>query len=151
MSEPPDLRVIIVEDQALLAMELELVLGESGCDVVGCAMDQASAFAIAERERPDLALIDVNLLDGMTGPRIAQQLVSAYGTAVVFLTANPEQIPDGFAGALGAVSKPFDENTIRAVVDFARQFIQHRTVGQPPRRFRLAPWLSTPPDDIAPH
>ena len=55
MSELPDLRVIIVEDQALLAMELELVLGESGCDVVGCAMDQASALAIAARERPDLA------------------------------------------------------------------------------------------------
>ncbi|GAA0869610.1 response regulator [Brevundimonas basaltis] len=151
LSNPPDLRVMIVEDQALLAMELELVLGESGCDIVGCAMDQLSAFAIAGRENPDLALIDVNLLDGMTGPRIAQRLVAEHGTAVVFLTANPEQIPEGFAGALGAVSKPFDEQTIRAVVDFARQFIQHRTLGEPPRRFRLAPWLSTPPDEIAPH
>jgi two-component system, response regulator PdtaR len=142
---------MIVEDQALLAMELELVLGESGCDVVGCAMDKRSAFAVADRERPDLALVDVNLLDGMTGPQIAQQLVSEYGAAVVFLTANPEQIPEGFSGALGAVSKPFDEQTIRAVVDFARQFILHRTVGDAPRRFRLAPWLTTPPDDIAPH
>ncbi len=151
MTESPDLRVMIVEDQALLAMELELVLGDSGCDVVGCAMDKAGAFVVAERERPDLALIDVNLLDGITGPQIAQRLVTDYGTAVVFLTANPEQIPDGFSGALGAVSKPFDEQTIRAVVDFARQFIQHQTVGETPRRFRLAPWLSTPPDDIAPH
>lgn len=151
MSELPDLRVMIVEDQALLAMELELVLGESGCDVVGCAMDRASAFAIADRERPDLALIDVNLLDGMTGPKIAQKLVGDYGTAVVFLTANPEQIPEGFAGALGAVSKPFDEQTIRAVIAFARRFILHRTIEDPPRRFRLAPWLTTPPDDIAPH
>ncbi|MDI1327476.1 MAG: response regulator [Brevundimonas sp.] len=142
---------MIVEDQALLAMELELVLGESGCDVVGCAMDKAGAFAIAERERPDLALIDVNLLDGLTGPQIAQRMVSEFGCAVVFLTANPEQIPDGFAGALGAVSKPFDEATIRAVVVFARQFIQHRTLGEAPRRFRLAPWLTTPPADIAPH
>ena len=142
---------MIVEDQALLAMELELVLGETGCDVVGCAMDKASAFAIAERERPDLALIDVNLLDGMTGPQIAQRMVSEFGCAVVFLTANPEQIPEGFAGALGAVAKPFDEATIQAVVVFARQFIQHRTLGETPRRFRLAPWLTTPPADIAPH
>lgn len=142
---------MIVEDQALLAMELELVLGETGCDVVGCAMDKAGAFAIAERERPDLALIDINLLDGMTGPQIAQRMVSEFGCAVVFLTANPEQIPDGFAGALGAVSKPFDEATIQAVVVFARQFIQHRTLGETPRRFRLAPWLTTPPADIAPH
>ncbi|WP_298747589.1 response regulator [uncultured Brevundimonas sp.] len=151
MSRPLDLRVMIVEDQALLAMELELVLGEAGCDVVGCAMDQVSALEIADRQRPDLALIDVNLLDGLTGPRIAQRLVGDYGTAVVFLTANPEQIPEGFAGALGAVSKPFDEQTIHAVVGFARRFIHHRTVGEPPRRFRLAPWLTTPPADIAPH
>jgi DNA-binding response OmpR family regulator len=142
---------MIVEDQAILAMELELVLSDSGCDVVGCAMDRASAFAIAERERPGLALVDINLLDGMTGPQIAHRLVGEFGCAVIFLTANPEQIPEGFAGALGAVSKPFDEQTIRAVVAFARQFIFHRTVGEAPRRFRLAPWLTTPPDDIAPH
>jgi two-component system, response regulator PdtaR len=142
LSESADLRVLIVEDQALLAMELELVLAECGCEVVGCAMDKAGALAIAERERPDLALIDMNLLDGMTGPTIAEQVVRRYGTTVVFLTANPEQIPDGFAGALGAVSKPFDEATIRAVVAFARQFIETRALGEPPRRFQLAPWLS---------
>ena len=142
MSESADLRVLIVEDQALLAMELELVLAECGCEVVGCAMDKAGALAIAERERPDLALIDMNLLDGMTGPTIAEQVVSRYGTTVVFLTANPEQIPDGFSGALGAVSKPFDEATIRAVVGFARRFIETRDLGEPPRRFKLAPWLS---------
>ena len=151
MTVPPGLRVMIVEDQAILAMELELVLADCGCDVVGCAMDRAGAFAIADRERPDLALIDVNLLDGLTGPQIAQRLVSEYGSAVVFLTANPEQIPEGFAGALGAVCKPFDEQTIRGVVAFARQFIVHKTLGDAPRRFRLAPWLTTPPPDIAPH
>ena len=151
MSESPDLRVLIVEDQALLAMELEFVLGEANCEVVGCAMDRAGALAIADRERPDLALIDINLLDGLTGPDIARQLVADYGAAVVFLTANPEQIPEGFAGALGAVSKPFDEQTIHDVVAFARQFIVDRKVGQPPRRFRLAPWLTTAPEDIAPH
>ena len=142
---------MIVEDQAILAMEIEMVLADVGCDVVGCAMDQASAFAVADRERPDLAFVDVNLLDGLTGPQIARRLVEDYGSAVVFLTANPEQIPEGFAGALGAVSKPFDEATLKAVVAFARQFIFHRTVGEAPRRFRLAPWLRTPPSDIAPH
>ncbi|MBU1347304.1 MAG: response regulator [Alphaproteobacteria bacterium] len=142
---------MIVEDQAILAMELEIVLGEAGCDVVGCAMESAGAFAIAERERPVLALVDVNLLDGLTGPQIAQRLVTEYGAAVVFLTANPEQIPEGFAGALGAVCKPFDEKTIRAVVAFARRFIIDRTVGEPPRKFRMAPWLRTPPAEIAPH
>lgn len=149
--EVPALRVMIVEDQAILAMELELVLGDAGCDVVGCAMDSEGALAIAQRERPALAFIDINLLDGMTGPQIAHRLVRDHGAAVVFLTANPEQIPEGFAGALGAVCKPFDEQTIRGVVAFAQRFILDRTVGEAPRRFRLAPWLTTPPGDIAPH
>ena len=142
---------MIVEDQAILAMELELVLGDAGCDVVGCAMDRAGALAIGARERPEFALVDVNLLDGLTGPGIARRLTEEYGTSVVFLTANPEQIPEGFAGALGVVCKPFDEATIRAVVAFARQFIQFRTVGHAPGRFRLAPWLTTPLADLAPH
>ena len=150
MSEVPDLRVLIVEDQALLAMELELVLSESGCNVVGCAMDTAGALAIAEQDRPELALVDINLLDGMTGPDIARRLIKDHGTAVVFLTANPEQIPDGFAGALGAVSKPFDEATILGVVAFARQFIRHGAFAETPRRFSPAPWLKTVPNGIAP-
>jgi len=145
------LRVMIVEDQALLAMELELVLLDAGCEVVGVAVDTRGAFDVAERERPDLALVDVNLMDGMTGPQIAHRLVADHGAAVIFLTANPEQIPDGFSGALGAVCKPFDEQTIQGVVNFARQFITTRTVGTAPRRFRLAPWLKTPPPDVAPH
>lgn len=143
MIDPPDLRVLIVEDQALLAMELELIVEEAGCAVVGSAMDRAGALAIASRSRPDLALVDINLLDGMTGPAIAEDLVRTYGSAVIFLTANPEQIPAGFAGALGALSKPFDDATIRAVILFARNFIHHGEVVDPPRRFTLAPWLTT--------
>lgn len=142
---------MIVEDQALLAMELELVLADSGCAVVGCAADRAGALLIAERERPDLALVDVNLLDGMTGPLVAQALVKQFGAAVVFLTANPEQIPEGFAGALGVMSKPLDEQTLADVVGFARQFIVDHTVGETPRRFRLAPWMARLDPDARPH
>lgn len=142
---------MIVEDQALLAMELELVLQESGCAVVGCAMDRAEALAIAERERPDLALVDVNLLDGMTGPLVAQALIKQFGTAVVFLTANPEQIPDGYVGALGVMSKPVDERTLNGVVGFAREFIVDHTVGTAPRRFRLAPWMTALNPDTRAH
>ncbi len=144
MSELPDLRVLIVEDQALLAMELEAILGDT-CEVVGCAMDRAGALEMADRRRPDLALVDINLLDGMTGPEIAEYLVQAHGSAVIFLTANPEQVPPGFAGALGALSKPVDEATIRATVAFARQYIVDHTLGEPPRRLRLAPWLTSAP------
>jgi len=146
-----DLRVLLVEDQAILAMELEYVLAEAGCEVVGCAMDMATALDAAARTKPDLAMVDLNLLDGRSGPDVAQRLVREHGVAVVFMTANPEQIPDGFAGALGALTKPFDDTTVRAVLDFASLFIRTREVGAPPDRFRLAPWLLTPPPDLARH
>lgn len=120
MPQAPGFRVAIVEDQAVLAMELAFILGDAGCEVVGCAMDSAGAFALAARQRPDLALVDVNLLDGLTGPDIARRLIDEHGVAVVFLTANPEQIPEGFAGALGVVTKPADEATLHAVIAFAR-------------------------------
>ena len=142
---------MIVEDQALLAMELELVLADSGCSVVGCAMDRAGAMVLAERERPDLALVDLNLLDGLTGPLVAEALVKRFGAAVVFLTANPEQIPEGFAGALGVMAKPIDERTVNGVVDFAREFIVNQTVGTAPRRFQLAPWMTQLDPDVRPH
>lgn len=151
MTPACDLRVLIVEDQAILAMELECVLSDAGCDVVGCAMDAPTAMEIARRTQPDLALVDLNLIDGRTGPDLAARLVRDHGAAVVFLTANPEQIPDGFAGALGALTKPFDDATIQAVLAFASLFIRHREIGEPPRRFRLAPWLLRPPPDVAPH
>ena len=150
MQQTSDLRVMVVEDQAIIAMELELVLGDAGCDVVGCAVDQASALEIAERERPQLALVDINLLDGMTGPQIAYRLATHYDVAVVFMTANPEQIPDGFARALGAVSKPFDEPTIHALVAFVRRFILDRSVSNPPRRLHLAPWVIPSSGDAPP-
>ena len=134
---------MIVEDQAILAMELEMVLGDAGHTVVGCAMDQFSAFAIADTETPELALVDVNLLDGLTGPDLAARLVQNHGIAVIFLTANPEQIPDGYAGALGAVSKPFDDQTIKDAVAFAANYKDTGRVGDVPRRFRPAPWLAT--------
>lgn len=142
---------MVVEDQPILAMELELMLTDFGCDVVGLAMDRPGALMLAERHRPQLALVDVNLLDGLTGPHVAHELVERHGVAVVFMTANPEQIPEGFSGALGAVSKPFDETTLREVVDFARRFRSSGDISRPPRRLRLAPWLGTPPADIAPH
>lgn len=149
MSEP--LRILIVEDQAILAMELEQVLAEAGHEVIGCAIDAAGAATLAASRAPDLALVDVNLRDGVTGPSIAAHLIQTYGAVVVFVTANPEQIPEGFSGAIGAVVKPFDDQTILAVAEFAARFRRERAVDHPPGRLRLAPWLRDPPPNLPRH
>ncbi|MBS0295487.1 MAG: response regulator [Proteobacteria bacterium] len=151
MTDGDGLRVLIVEDEAILALEIELVLRELGHTVVGSAMDAARALTLAAEHAVDLALIDMNLRDGPSGPEIARRLVGERRVNVIFLTANPELIPDGFAGALGALPKPFDERGIQGIVEFARRFIRMGEVAAPPRRFRLAPWLLTPPEEIKPH
>ena len=149
MAQP--LRILIVEDQAILAMELEHVLTDAGHVVVGCAMDQVEALSLAEHAPPDVALVDVNLRDGPTGPDVARALVAAHQSVVVFLTANPEQIPEGFSGAIGALTKPFDDQTIRAVVAFAARFRQEKATDHPPGRLRLAPWLADVPTHLPRH
>lgn len=151
MTEGDDLRVLIVEDEAILGLEIELVLREQGHTVVGLAMDMPTALELGASERPDLALVDLNLRDGPTGPQIARRLVGEHGVNVIFLTANPELIPEGFAGALGAMSKPFDDRALASIMAFAVRFIRGRTLMPSPRRFRLAPWLTTPPDDLQRH
>jgi CheY-like chemotaxis protein len=152
MTDGGGLRVLIVEDEAILALEIELVLREFGHTVVGVAMESVRALEIAGESGPiDLALVDMNLRDGPSGPAIARALVRDHGVNVIFLTANPELIPEGFAGALGAMPKPFDERAIHGIVEFARRFIRERMVASAPPRFRLAPWLLTPPEEIKPH
>ena len=145
------MRVLIVDDHPLVRRGLRSLLLDHYPDAeIVEAGDAKEAVDLLGDRAWELALVDINLLDGMTGPDIARRLIKDHGTAVVFLTANPEQIPDGFAGALGAVSKPFDEATILGVVAFARQFIRHGAFAETPRRFSPAPWLTTVPNGIAP-
>ena len=79
----------------------------------------------------DLALVDLNLRDGLTGPQIGRMLCDK-GTKVVFVTANPRLLGDGIAGAVGVITKPTDEDTLRQAVDYALG-----TVEQPPAALRL--------------
>ena len=66
------LKILIVEDEVILAVELECVLEEMGHRVVGHAVGSRDAVELVARETPDLALIDLQLLDGPTGADTAR-------------------------------------------------------------------------------
>lgn len=110
-------RILIVEDEMLVAMDLECVLRELGHEPVGIAPDLESARAYFDQPI-DLALVDLNLRDGCTGPEIGARL-SAKGVAVVFVTANPNLLGNGVAGAIGVITKPTDERIVTAAVEYA--------------------------------
>lgn len=105
------MKILIVEDEVFAAMHLSVTLEELGCNVIGIAPDSPSALELA-RDEPDLAVVDVNLRDGLTGPTIARELANRYGTKVLFLTANPQEAGEVFPGVIGIVSKPWDEHII---------------------------------------
>jgi two-component system, response regulator PdtaR len=110
-------RILIVEDEMLVAMELESILEDLGHEPVGIAPDLAAAEQLASSPI-DLALVDLNLRDGLTGPEIGTRL-SSRGVTVLFITANPRVLGDGVAGAVGVLTKPTDAATVRTAVDYA--------------------------------
>lgn len=108
--------VLIVEDQFLVAMDLESIIATAGYPVVGIAGDVAEAEAVAVA--PRIALVDVNLRDGQTGVKIARHLSDRYGTRIIFVTANPAQIQQPPATAIGYIQKPFTQDAIEQSLGF---------------------------------
>lgn len=112
-------RILIVEDEALVAMELRFVLEDLGHEVVGTAADSATALTLARETDIDLALVDIHLSDGPTGVTIGRELAVDHKVAVLFMTANPGMVRNGVAGAIGVLSKPTDERIVQDAVSYA--------------------------------
>lgn len=127
--------ILIVEDEMLVAIELEAILEDIGHCPIGIAPDLDSAERFAER-KIDLALVDLNLRDGLTGPEIGK-LLSERGVTVLFITANPRLLGSGIAGTIGVLTKPTDEATVRAAVDFALGCRHGRSAAVPPPQLTL--------------
>lgn len=128
------IRALIVEDEILVALDLESALVEIGIEVVGIAADRATALDMADGV--DFALVDVNLRDGQTGPSIGRALAMEHGVKVIFVTANPAQLGDGIEGTMGVMSKPFSDASICATVAFLTAHAAQEDVS-PPRELRL--------------
>lgn len=110
-------RILIVEDEIIVAMDLEATLEDFGFESVGIAADTPSALQLGAAS-PDVALVDVNLRDGPTGPEIGARLVREFGVNVVFITANPRMLGDGVPGAIGVLHKPTDPQILRQTVEY---------------------------------
>lgn len=111
-------RILIVEDEMLVAMNMEAVIEYLGYTPVGIATDTESALSLAA-QGPDVALVDVNLRDGATGPDIGTRLARDHGISVLFVTGNPRQIGDAADDSLGVMTKPVEEEQIEAALAYA--------------------------------
>jgi len=111
------LKIMIVEDEALLALELELEVESAGHVVVGTAASRKAAFDIIETSVPEFAFVDVHLSDGPTGIDIGRRLAERE-IPFVFVTGNVKRIPDDFVGALGAIEKPYTMNGLQNALTY---------------------------------
>jgi len=126
--------ILIVEDELLIACEMEAILEDGGYRCAGIVSDLAAAVPYFY-EPLDLALVDLNLRDGLTGPQIGARL-SEEGVRVIFVTANPAQLGKGIAGTVGVLTKPTDEETLMAAVRFALRS-HEGAAAEPPSSLRL--------------
>lgn len=110
--------ILIVEDQPLIAMTVEETVEQLGHHALGVAASMYQALALADGA--DVALVDVNLDDGPTGPLIGERL-AAQNISVLFMTSDPGALRGGVPGALGVIRKPIPNleliEAIRFVVD----------------------------------
>ena len=111
------LKLLVVEDEALVAMLVEDALTLHGHVVVGVVDTLAAAIEVAEREAPDMALCDVKLALGDNGVAVAEAL-AARGIASIFLSGNcPAASTHPLI--LGCIAKPFHNATLGDAVNAA--------------------------------
>jgi CheY-like chemotaxis protein len=115
-------RLLIVEDELLIAMDLELQLAEFGHEVVAIATDPDEAVAAARACGPELVLMDLHLARGTSGVDAARRLREEQGLRCVFVSANLDLGTVAALGALepvGFVAKPVLPATLRRVLEQA--------------------------------
>ncbi|MFA4892151.1 response regulator [Brevundimonas sp.] len=130
-------RILVIEDEALVAMELRFVLEDLGHEVVGTAGDAQTARRLVQETEVDLALVDIHLSDGPTGIELGRELGQKLGVTVLFMTANPGMVRSGVAGTIGVLSKPTDERAVQTAVDYALRRRAGRPVEYAPPELQL--------------
>jgi diguanylate cyclase (GGDEF)-like protein/PAS domain S-box-containing protein len=126
--QPPPPRIqavpilLVVEDESVVAMDLEGELHDMGYQVCGCVDNGRDAVSRARTDRPDLILMDIVLKGDMDGIAAAALIAAELQIPVLFLTAySDDQTVERAAGAwpYGYLTKPFQSRELRAVIEVA--------------------------------
>jgi len=122
--------VLIIEDEPLIAMDLEVLVLGLGHRVTSLARTHREAVAAVQRQRPGLVLADIQLADGSSGLEAVNEILTQFDVPVIFITAFPERLLTGQRPEpTFLISKPFQHNAVRAVISQALFF---GVVARPP-------------------
>ena len=116
-------KVLIIEDEPIIAMDLENLVSELGHKVVAIAATKDDAVAKAKSERPGLVLADINLGEGGSGIDAVSEILTSFDIPVIFITAYPEKLLTGERPEpTYLIAKPFLPETVQATVGQALFF-----------------------------
>ena len=117
-------KVMVIEDETIIAMDLKGIVQSMGHDVTGIARTHSAAVELAHGKRPDLILADIQLADGSSGIDAVNELLGDMGDIpVIFITAFPERLLTGERPEPAfLISKPYTEEQVRSAVSQAMFF-----------------------------
>ncbi|ERR1700722_7411453 len=124
------IRILIVEDEQIIAADLAGRLAQMGHEVVGIASEGHEAVELAKRVKPELVLMDVKLEGEMTGTEAARTIQDLTGAGIVFVTAFPNVLlrqPPQLSRPGICLGKPFSRIQLEAALHAA---FQHRSPGE---------------------
>ncbi len=117
--------ILIIEDEPLIAMDLEALVEGLGHNVTGVARTRTEAVKLAQAKRPGLILADIQLADGSSGLDAVNDLLKAFEVPVIFITAYPERFLTGERPEPAfLIAKPFQPANVSAVISQALFFQQ---------------------------
>lgn len=115
--------VLIIEDEPLIAMQLEDLVRSLGHDICGTAATRSQAQQVVAERRPGLVLADIQLADGSSGLDAVDDILAIGSVPVIFITAFPERLLTGDRPEpTYLITKPFRESTVRAAISQALFF-----------------------------
>ncbi|MFL5260670.1 MAG: response regulator [Hyphomicrobiales bacterium] len=115
--------VLIIEDEPIIAMEIEELVRSLGHRITGTARTHAEAVAIVSKSKPGLILADIQLADGSSGIEAVNEILTSFDLPVIFITAYPERLLTGARPEPAfLIAKPFQPEMVKAIISQALFF-----------------------------
>ena len=115
--------VLIIEDEPIIAMDIETIVRDLGHGVTGVAVTRDEAYAQAMAHRPGLVLADIQLADDSSGIDAVKDILAEFNVPVIFITAFPERLLTGERPEpTFLITKPFQRSTVKAAISQALFF-----------------------------
>ncbi|OYW82979.1 MAG: response regulator [Sphingobium sp. 32-64-5] len=109
--------VLIIEDEPIIAMDIEMIVRDMGHDVTGIAVTRDEAVQLARAHRPGLVLADIQLADNSSGIDAVKDILAQFSVPVIFITAFPERLLTGERPEpTFLITKPFQHSTVKAAI-----------------------------------